>query len=92
MQDNRQQFGNRAIPVPAQRRLGTVAQAAAAYPAFTQAAFRDLIFKAEDRYNSRGDTIKGNGLAAAGAIVRVGRKVMINFDAFEAWLDQRASK
>lgn len=32
-----------------------------------------------------------NGLAEAGAIIRIGRKVLIDLDAFEAWLDSRAS-
>lgn len=73
------------------RRVATVAQAAALYPVFTQAALRDLIFKAADRFNSRGDRIPGNGLAEAGAIIRIGRKVLIDLDAFEAWLDSRAS-
>jgi len=73
------------------RRVATVAQTAAAYPAFTQAALRDLIFKASDRHNSRGDRIPGNGLSEAGAIIRLGRKVLIDLDAFESWLDSRAS-
>jgi|GEM_PF-630838 len=73
------------------RRVATVAQTAATYPVFTQAALRDLIFKAADRFNSKGDHIPGNGLAEAGAILRVGRKVLIDLDAFESWLDSRAS-
>lgn len=72
------------------RRVATVAQVATAYPVFTPSALRDLIFKATDRFNSRGDRIKGNGLADAGAIIRIGRKILIDLDAFEAWLDQRA--
>ncbi len=77
--------------VQPRRRVATVAQTAAIYPAFTQAALRDLIFKAADRYNSKGDRIPGNDLAEAGAILRVGRKVLIDIDAFESWLDSRAS-
>lgn len=78
-------------PFEARRRVATVAQAAAAYPAFSQAALRDLIFKADDRFNSRGDRIKGNGLADAGAIIRIGRKVLLDLDAFDAWLGSRAT-
>lgn len=74
----------------ARRRVATVAQAADAYPAFSQAALRDLIFKSEDRFNSKGDRIKGNGLAEAGAIIRIGRKVLLDLDAFDAWLGSRA--
>lgn len=73
------------------RRIATVAQVADLYPVFSQAALRDLIFKCADRQNSRGDRIAGNGLAEAGAILRVGRKVMFDLDRFEAWLDSRAS-
>lgn len=73
------------------RRVATVAQVASLYPVFSQAALRDLIFKAGDRFNSRGDRIAGNGLAEAGAIIRIGRKVLFDLDAFEAWLDSRAS-
>ena len=73
------------------RRVATVAQLAAAYPVFSQAAIRDLIFKSADRFNSKGDRIPGNGLAEAGAILRLGRRVLIDLDAFESWLDSRAS-
>ncbi len=71
------------------KRLATVRQVSQAYPVFSASAIRDLIFKAEDRLTSRGDVIPGNGLAAAGAIVRVGRRVLIDLDAFEDWLDSR---
>lgn len=73
------------------RRVATIEQAAAAYPAFSQLALRDLIFKAADRFNARGDLIHGNGLAEAGAIIRIGRKVLIDLDKFEAWLDSKSS-
>lgn len=73
------------------RRVATVAQMAGIYPIFTQSALRDMVFKAEDRFNSRGDRIRGNGLAEAGAIIRIGRRVLFDVDAFEAWLDSRAT-
>ena len=79
-----------SAPFEARRRVATVSQLVATYPAFSHAAIRDLIFKAEDRFNSRGDRIKGNGLAEAGAIIRIGRKVLIDLDAFDAWLGSRA--
>lgn len=50
-------------------------------------ALRDLIFKAHDRHNSRGDVIKGNGFAAC--IRRIGRKVLIDAEGFETWIDRR---
>ena len=53
-------------------------------------AIRANIFKAADRFNSRGEKINGNGLAAAGAIVRRGRKVLLDLDRYGAWLAGRA--
>lgn len=52
----------------------------------TALAIRADIFKAEDRLNSRGDKIQGNGLAQYGAIIRRGRKVLIDLDRYGAWL------
>jgi len=80
----------RAIIQPG-KRLGTFDQTALMYP-FTAAALRDMKFRAFDRYNSRGEIIKGNGTGAAGVWLQVGRKVLIDLDAFDAWLDtQRAA-
>ena len=53
-------------------------------PAFTKSALRNLIYQAEDRKTSKG-VIKGNGLAPA--IRRLGSKVLINHEAFLAWID-----
>jgi hypothetical protein len=55
----------------------------------TTGAVRMDIFKAEDRKNSRGETIKGNGLAAHGAIVRNGRKVLLIVPRYGNWLAGR---
>jgi hypothetical protein len=52
----------------------------------TPSAIRADIFKAEDRLNSRGDRIAGNGLAAHGAIIRRGRKVLIDVRRYGNWL------
>lgn len=52
----------------------------------TEASIRANIFKAQDRYNSRGDLIKGNGLAATGAIIRRGRKILIDLERYGQWL------
>ena len=45
--------------------------------------------QAQDRLNSRGDRIAGNGLAAHGAIVRRGRKVLIDVHRYGNWLAGR---
>lgn len=52
----------------------------------TASALRAHIFKAEDRINSRGERIPGNGLAKSGAIVRVGRKILIDIEKYGQWL------
>jgi len=67
--------------VPA-RELLTVKQFAQRFPAWTEASLRGLIYGAEPRVNSRGERIDGNGLAECGALVRVGRRVLIDTRAF----------
>ena len=57
------------------RTLQTVAAFAAAGP-FTQSQLRWWIFMSSE-----------NGLAACGAIIRVGRRIYIDVDKFEAWID-----
>lgn len=52
----------------------------------TPGAVRMDIFKADDRVNSRGEKIKGNGLAAHGAIVRRGRRVLLDVHRYGHWL------
>lgn len=73
-------------------RYVTIAQAAQVRPAFTPAALRDLKFKAFDRANSRGDTIKGNGTGPAGVWLEVGAKVLIDLNAFDSWLESHRVK
>ena len=70
------------------RAIFTVRQFSERNPAFSQAAIRNLVFKADARHSSRGE-IPGNGLIEAGAIVRIGRKVLIDEDAFFAWVDSQ---
>lgn len=55
----------------------------------TPGAIRMDIFKSDDRVNSRGDKIEGNGLASHGAIVRRGRKVLIDVHRYGNWLAGR---
>lgn len=52
----------------------------------TPSAIRADIFKAEDRFNSRGERIAGNGLAAHGAVIRRGRKVLLDVHRYGNWL------
>ena len=66
-------------------KLHTVAQFPNAHPAFTPAALRNLIFKARQRHSTNGE-IPGNGLFEAGAIIRIGRKVLIDEERFFEWV------
>ena len=69
-------------------RLATVENAAKVFAdaGQTPLAIRANIFKADDRLNSRGEKIKGNGLAATGAIIRRGRRVLVDLDRYGSWL------
>lgn len=59
----------------------TVNQFTDKYPAFTKGGIRALIFNA-----------KANGLAQAGAIVRIGRKVLIDEAKFFSWVEAQAKR
>lgn len=72
--------------LPQKTSVFTVTQFAKKNPAFTEAALRNLIFKAESRESSRG-TIHGNGLIETRALVRYGRKILIHEARFFEWLD-----
>ena len=69
-----------------QRNLLTVKQFAGKYPAFSQSSLRNLIFLAANRKTSIG-TIKGNGLDIA--LIRLGRKLLIDEARFFAWIDEQ---
>lgn len=66
--------------------LLTVRQMADKHPAFPQGSLRNLIFLAESRNTSKGK-IAGNGLDVA--LVRVGRKVLIDEAKFFNWIDSQ---
>ena len=72
---------------PREPALYTVAQFANVEPAFTEAALRCLIFKAEERHSSAG-VIPSNGMIECGALVRIGRKVLIHRAKFLAWVQK----
>lgn len=72
------------------RPLYSVRQFSEKHPAFTQSALRNLIDKAKERYSSRGQ-VAPNGLAVA--LVRLGRRILIDEEAFFLWLaDQTAAE
>lgn len=68
--------------------LSTVKNLPSFFPAvgLTIAAIHGHIFKSQDRFDSKGRKIAGNGLGATGAIIRRGRKVLIDVDKYAAWL------
>jgi len=72
--------------IAAPRNLLPVALFAERWPAWSEAALRNMILNASDRVGARGQRIAGNGLAKHGAIVRVGRKVLIDEQAFFRWI------
>ena len=78
---------NAAYPSADQRRqLSTIPLFSERYLIFSPSALRNLVFKAEEREGANGK-IPGNGLLEAGAIVRIGRKVLIDEDKFFEWVD-----
>lgn len=66
------------------RTLLTVRQFSERHPAFPESGLRYLIFNAKPRTRSSGDNIPGNGLEESGAIVRLGRKVLLDEQRFES--------
>ena len=48
-------------------------------------------FKAEPRYSTKGE-IPGNGMLEFGVIVRIGRKVLIDEDAYFRWIDAQQGR
>lgn len=66
--------------------LLTVRQFSERHRAFTESSLRWLIFQAKPRISSRGE-MPGNGLQCA--LVRLGRRLLIDEAAFFAWLEQQ---
>lgn len=60
----------------------------AGYEWISESALRHLIFKATPRTSSKGEAIPTNGLVECGAIIRVGRKVLIDLDKFDEWVER----
>jgi len=69
--------------------LTPVRDFATKHPAFTEAALRAIIFDADDRPSTAG-TIPGNGFAPA--IIRIGRRVLIDEHRFFDIVRQKQSQ
>jgi hypothetical protein len=65
----------------------TIEHVAQVRPAWTPAALRDLKFRAFDRMNSRGERIAGNGTGRAGVWIQIGRRVLVDIEAFDRWVE-----
>lgn len=74
-------------------KLATIKNLPSCFPllGLTTAAVYGHLFKAQDRFDSKGRKIPGNGLAATGAIIRRGRKVLIDVDKYSSWLCGRSN-
>ena len=51
-----------------------------------------MIFRAKARLDSRGCQIAGNGLGEIGAVIRLGRKVLLDEQRFFDWIDAQQDK
>lgn len=71
-----------------ERKLVTVKQLLALkkYGWATNSFIRHAIFQAEDRIGSGGVVVPGNGLAPA--VLRLGRKIVIDLEEFDHWVEQ----
>ena len=74
-------------PTPQRRvpNLVSVREAGTRIPAIPEASFRDLIYHSEARISASGETIPANGFATC--IVRIGGRVLIDFDAVLDWIE-----
>ena len=67
--------------------LAEVREIANENPKFREPSLRDLIYHSVPRLTAKGETVPPNGFAPC--IVRVGRRVLIDRDAFAKWLEQQ---
>jgi hypothetical protein len=72
----------------AMQHLKTVATFSQDNPIFTQAALRGLIHKAKPYATHKG-LAPANGLLESGAIIRLGRRLLINEPKFFAWIENQ---
>ena len=84
------QTSNNTAPLP--RHLFTIRNFAERHSSFlTVSAVTNQVFKAEPRQSTKGE-IPGNGMMEFGAIVRVGRKVLIDEMGYFQWLDAQQNE
>jgi len=66
--------------------LSTIRQFSERHPTFSQGSLRNLIYLSTERCSSKGK-IPGNGLAIA--LLRIGRKLLIDEAKFFQWVDDQ---
>lgn len=64
----------------------TIRQLSERFPAFSEPAIRNLVFCSKPRQSTKG-AIPGNGLDRA--IIKIGRRVLIDLEQFQSWLNER---
>ncbi len=62
-----------------------IAEAAARLPGIPEPTLRDFVYHAEPRLTANGETTPANGFDVC--IVRLGRRVLIDFDALLDWIE-----
>lgn len=81
-------MNKQTTPNSAVQRLATVAQILE-LPEYSWASnsyIRSLIYNAEERFGSGGTRLAGNGFAPA--VIRIGGKVLIDLDEFDAFVER----
>lgn len=58
----------------------------------TKSSLRHMLFNSRERYSSTGEKFVGNGLVEAGAIIRIGRKLLIDAERFRDWIANQREK
>ena len=67
--------------------LISVREAAVRFPFLPEPSIRDLIYHAEERLAANGELTPANGFDIC--IVRIGSRVLIDFDALLDWIEER---
>ncbi|MDO6481906.1 hypothetical protein [Shimia thalassica] len=81
-------MNKQTTPISVAQRLATVAQILE-LPEYSWASnsyIRSLIYNAEERFGSGGTRLPGNGFAPA--VIRIGGKVLIDLDEFDAFVER----
>ena len=71
---------------PPPNNLKSIKELAAMDPQFSEAALRYHVHRAYARTTKHGEFLPANGLGEAGAVVRIGRRVLLDVDKFYAWV------